>query len=485
MKKLVILQFDGDFSQGYKVTLEVGDEGKRPDVRTRGELPPAVNVIQSFEEWRKIYRSLYNQSRIKKIGAKNINLAEFKEKCDEHSEELLSLFNIWLESSSFTVIRNCLSEINANRQYETRIILSSDSPQLRKLPWHLWDLCSGYEVALSTPDALRRERPYREKIRILIILGDSTGINVKADEILLQKYCRDAEIVTLVEPLRSDLNNYLQSEIGWDILFFSGHSQTQESEGRIFINHNDNLTMGELRDGLQIAIQKRLQLAIFNSCDGLGIASELEALQIPQVIVMREPVPDKVAQEFLKYFLKSFTGGSSLCTSVGYARRQLSMLESQFPCASWLPVIIQNQLEIPPTWQSLGITRSPYRGLMAFREEDAQNFFGREAFVEQLLIDVNRKPMVAVIGASGSGKSSVVFAGLIPKLRQDKNIQWQIISFRPGKNPFESLAVALMGSQGVGENRRLQELDLEVELKRNISALSNILANIVSPGSPG
>ncbi|NJO29878.1 MAG: hypothetical protein HC874_21865 [Richelia sp. SL_2_1] len=63
--------------------------------------------------------------------------------------------------------------------------------------------------------------------------------------------------------------------------------------------------MAELRDSLQTAIQQRLQLAIFNSCDGLGIAAELESLHIPQVIVMREPVPDFVAQEFLKYFFRS------------------------------------------------------------------------------------------------------------------------------------------------------------------------------------
>ncbi|MGB3638883.1 MAG: CHAT domain-containing protein [Rivularia sp. (in: cyanobacteria)] len=416
MKKLVILQFYGDFSTGYKVTLEVGDEGKRPDVRIRGELPTALDVIQSFQEWRNIYGRKHGQSRIKVNAVKNFKAVDYKQQCEEYSDKLLSLFNTWLESESFNAIRNYLSEFNTNQEQELRIILSSDSLELRKLPWHLWNLWSGAEVALSAPDAARRVRILREKIRILIILGDSTGINVKADEMLLQKYCRDAEIVTLVEPSREELNRYLQNDIGWDILFFSGHSQTQNFtdtsdegaiQGRIFVNKKDSLTMAELRDSLQTAIQQRLQLAIINSCDGLGIAAELESLQIPQVIVMREPVPDFVAQEFLKYFLEAFTNGRSLCVAVRYARRQLAMLEDDFPCASWLPVIVQNQLEIPPTWQSLGITRSPYRGLMAFREEDTDNLFGREAFIEQLLVDVNRKPLVAVIGASGSGKSNV------------------------------------------------------------------------------
>jgi uncharacterized protein YjbI with pentapeptide repeats len=457
MKKLVILQFDGDFSTGYKVTLEVGDDGERPDVRKRGELPPALDVVRSFQEWRKIYGSKHGQSRIKVNAVKNLQTVEYKQQCEQYSQQLLSIFNTWLESESFNSISNYLSDLNTNKEQELRIILSCERLELRKLPWHLWDLCSWAEVALSAPDAARGVRILREKIRILIILGDSTGINVKADEMLLQKYCRDAEIVTLVEPSREELNCYLQDKIGWDILFFSGHSQTHNFtatseeravQGRIFVNKKDSLTMAQLRDSLQTAIQQRLQLAIFNSCDGLGIAAELESLQIPQVIVMREPVPDFVAQEFLKYFLEAFTNGRSLCIAVGYARKQLAMLEDDFPCASWLPVIVQNQLEMPPTWQSLGVTRSPYRGLMAFREEDADNFFGREAFIEQLVIDVNRKPLVAVIGASGSGKSSVVFAGLIPQLRRDENTQWQIISFRPGKNPFDIMSGGFDGERG-------------------------------------
>jgi serine/threonine protein kinase len=61
---------------------------------------------------------------------------------------------------------------------------------------------------------------------------------------------------------------------------------------------------------------------------------------------------------------------------------------------------------------------SPYRGLSAFREEDAAYFFGREAFTEQLLTAVPEQALVAVIGPSGSGKSSVVFAGLVAQLRQ-------------------------------------------------------------------
>jgi WD40 repeat protein len=80
--------------------------------------------------------------------------------------------------------------------------------------------------------------------------------------------------------------------------------------------------------------------------------------------------------------------------------------------------------------------------LSAFREEDKDLFFGREEFVHQLVDAVKKHPLVPVIGASGSGKSSVVLAGLIPRLRAERN--WLIESFRPQSQPFYELASALV-----------------------------------------
>jgi CHASE2 domain-containing sensor protein len=64
-------------------------------------------------------------------------------------------------------------------------------------------------------------------------------------------------------------------------------------------------------------------------------------------------VPDEVAQKFLKYFLKAFAGGKPLYLAAREAREQLQGLESEFPCASWLPVIFQNPAQVPPTWEDL------------------------------------------------------------------------------------------------------------------------------------
>jgi formylglycine-generating enzyme required for sulfatase activity len=85
----------------------------------------------------------------------------------------------------------------------------------------------------------------------------------------------------------------------------------------------------------------------------------------------------------------------------------------------------------------------PYRDLRAFREQDAPYFFGRETFTEELVAAVDRRPFVAVVGPSGSGKSSVVQAGLIPVLRGRGS--WEVGILRPGRDPWRSLAGCLLG----------------------------------------
>ena len=140
-------------------------------------------------------------------------------------------------------------------------------------------------------------------------------------------------------------------------MFFAGHSQTEGQTGRIYLNEhstNNSLTIEQLQASLKIAIANGLKLAIFNSCDGLGLANTLEKLHIPTIIVMREPVPNRVAQEFFKHFLTAFAVcHQSLNLSVRQAREQLELIERDFPGASWLPAICQNPAVEPPNWLNI------------------------------------------------------------------------------------------------------------------------------------
>jgi class 3 adenylate cyclase len=120
-------------------------------------------------------------------------------------------------------------------------------------------------------------------------------------------------------------------------------------------------------------------------------------------------------------------------------------LPSDFPPLTSLEALPALQ-PAPTDWEAPGAPRevgpSPYRGLAAFREDDADLFFGRETFIAQLSEAVGERQLVAVIvGPSGSGKSSAVFAGLLPQLREEG--QWLIVQTRPGSRPFHSLAAAL------------------------------------------
>jgi serine/threonine protein kinase/DNA-binding XRE family transcriptional regulator len=99
----------------------------------------------------------------------------------------------------------------------------------------------------------------------------------------------------------------------------------------------------------------------------------------------------------------------------------------------------------------LAAADNPYKGLRAFSEADATEFFGRETLTQQLLVrmgetgDLSR--FLAVVGPSGSGKSSVVRAGLIPALRRGglpTSEHWFIVEMVPGTHPLEELEAALL-----------------------------------------
>jgi WD40 repeat protein/V8-like Glu-specific endopeptidase len=86
----------------------------------------------------------------------------------------------------------------------------------------------------------------------------------------------------------------------------------------------------------------------------------------------------------------------------------------------------------------------PYIGLESFTDKNTEFFFGRKDLTETLVDKLaNGCRFLALIGLSGSGKSSVIQAGLTPALRQGEVLgseKWQIVSIRPGSNPFEQLA---------------------------------------------
>ncbi|WP_052001743.1 CHASE2 domain-containing protein [Lyngbya aestuarii] len=371
----VVLNFgNGNTQQGCDmIVANLWTSGNHPPIRLTGSLPPALELAELYQRWRTLYEAL-NQRLSWRRGVVD-TLIEFDEQeiaqvsqveFSDLSRQLKRSLNRWLDSGSFGRIERKL-RTQLSPHEEIRVIIETDDPLLRRLPWHLWNFFEDYptsEVGLSsTLEAERIEPMHRSPggaVRILAILGNSHGINIEQDRALLERL-PGANTVFLVEPQRSELNRLLWDEQGWDILFFAGHSSSHTSgaTGYININQYEAITIFELKFALQAAIARGLQLAVFNSCDGLGLARQLADVQIPQLVIMREPVPDQVAQAFLKHWLSAFSKGTSFYQSVREAREKLQDLEPEYPCACWLPVICQNPTVIPPTWQQLRGSQQP------------------------------------------------------------------------------------------------------------------------------
>jgi WD40 repeat protein len=103
------------------------------------------------------------------------------------------------------------------------------------------------------------------------------------------------------------------------------------------------------------------------------------------------------------------------------------------------------QISVEAVTQRPLITTSPYRGLDRFEDRDKDLFFGRDSLIKSLLAQLSASNVLLVLGASGSGKSSVVRAGLLPQLSQLIGARFHYFTFVPDVNPFESLRGALQG----------------------------------------
>ena len=117
---------------------------------------------------------------------------------------------------------------------------------------------------------------------------------------------------------------------------------------------------------------------------------------------------------------------------------------------------------LDPALAGAAETRNPYKGLRAFSEDDAGDFFGREVLTEHLVERLEQTRFLGVVGPSGSGKSSVVRAGLVPRIREGAlpgSERWSIVEMFPGAYPLEELEAALLRIADKAPTGLLEQLE--------------------------
>jgi energy-coupling factor transporter ATP-binding protein EcfA2 len=116
---------------------------------------------------------------------------------------------------------------------------------------------------------------------------------------------------------------------------------------------------------------------------------------------------------------------------------------------------------------------SPYKGLKKFELEDKDLFFGRDQFLTGLVNELEQTNLILLLGASGSGKSSVVRAGLIPWLLQKEGSQLVKLILKPDRDPFESFYTAL--------SSKYNQADAEIVREAKADTLTQVVTRLKQP----
>ena len=354
----------------------------------------------------------------------NVDHSDIKKNLVLAQQKLEQRFNIWLQCQEFV---NCRSQWDKNEfldiNDEIFVIFQIQDHLIRKLPWHQWEFFDKYPLATHSFGSLSYQGRFvgsksSNQVEILAVLCDDEGIDLQQERSIFDQLVNDLDAKIDFMPFPFDRKQLEQRlEKGCDILFFAGHSKTQGESGHIYINAQESLTINDLKNAFEIAIDQGLRLAIFNSCDGLGLANDLAKLNISHVIVMKEQVSNFIAQEFFRYFLGFFSQEKyPVFLAVQEARNKLKQHELQHPGASFLPALCTNPAVVEPlTWENLRHVNPQSFYSDWGNVPPVNHFFGRTQELQKLKqwIINERCRVLAIVGSGGIGKT-----GLSVKLGQ-------------------------------------------------------------------
>ena len=309
-----------------------------------------------YHEWQQCYLKFYKSSfrgKVADIGTIAPPTIDWRAKLVEAETKFLYEFRHWLRSAELYQIRSAIAKIpNAN------IFLTCNSLELERLPWEAWNIGSEFAVnsdirIVRKPININQQNtiPIRHrKARILAILGDDTGLGFAEEKKALNSLKKVVDVKFIgwepgkdINQLKQEIIDHLSDTIGWDILFFAGHSNEKSlTGGEIVIAPNTALYLNEIQAPLTIAKENGLQVAIFNSCSGLSIANKLIDLGFSQVAIMREPIHNQVAIEFFIQFSQALSEYKDVHQSLLEASDYLHQQNYNYPSSYLIPSLFRH-----------------------------------------------------------------------------------------------------------------------------------------------
>jgi hypothetical protein len=333
------------------------------------QLEPVVlkypeRLTACYKSWKTAYLNFYTVAmRGKAIvegGTSSLTEMDWRRRLVHEEVTLLSEFYDWLESPKLNSIRSKIGQANKALvptdgslipSQWVNIFVSCNFLELEYLPWEMWELGVGSTTRIvRSPNNIRFEpiEPRKGRPRILVIFGDDTGLSFQEERRAIDKQLKPmAEVVyvgwgmtrTNGNDLKTEILDALGSEAGWDMLLFFGHSdEASLTGGELAIAPQTWIALSEIRPQLLEAKKRGLQFALFNSCNGLSIASSLIDLGLSQVAIMREPIHNAVAQKFLLKFLQVLATHRDVYDAMKLAVDELKLnYKSTFPSAYLIP----------------------------------------------------------------------------------------------------------------------------------------------------
>ena len=299
------------------------------------QVPYPEELILLQQRWQRAYYNFYRalpkireteggsalRGRTGAVGQVPVAQTDLRSQLAQAEVRLLNGFHRWLESHDLIEIRGQLNTWTADLQGPITVYITCSVVELQRLPWEAWELTRGFgqgppiriaRLPANSPVAANPPKKQRRKARALVIIGDDTGLDFKADLEAIDQLKRLVDITIAgwrsgkhIETLIREIRDLICDPDGWDMLFFFGHSnEAAELGGEIAIAPKTTLSIRDLETDLAEAKRNGLQFALFNSCKGLDIADRLVALGLNQVVILREPIHNQVAQYFLLQFLQ-------------------------------------------------------------------------------------------------------------------------------------------------------------------------------------